>query len=48
MIVLKRTNSDDKDFQKLVEELDKELAIRDGEDHSFYAPQLARICNPCQ
>ena len=37
MIVLKRTNSDDKDFQKLVEELDKDLAIRDGEDHSFYA-----------
>jgi len=37
MIVLKRTNSDDKDFQKLVLELDKDLAIRDGEDHSFYA-----------
>ena len=37
MIVLKRTNSDHKDFQKLVEELDKDLAIRDGEDHSFYA-----------
>lgn len=37
MIVLKRTNSDDKDFQKLVEELDKDLAIRDGEDHSFFA-----------
>lgn len=37
MIILKRTNSDDKDFQKLVEELDKDLAIRDGEDHSFFA-----------
>ena len=37
MIVLKRTNSDHKDFQKLVEELDKDLAIRDGEDHFFYA-----------
>jgi len=37
MIVLKRTSSDDKDFQRLVEELDKDLAIRDGEDHSFFA-----------
>ena len=37
MITLKRTNSDDKDFQQLVEELDKDLAIRDGEDHSFFA-----------
>jgi len=37
MIVLKRTNSDHKDFHKLVEELDKDLAIRDGEDHFFYA-----------
>lgn len=37
MIAIKRTNSDDKDFQKLVEELDRDLAIRDGEDHSFYA-----------
>lgn len=37
MITLKRTNSDDVDFQNLVRELDRELAIRDGEDHSFYA-----------
>ncbi len=37
MIVLKRSNSDHKDFQKLIEKLDKDLAIRDGEDHSFYA-----------
>lgn len=37
MIVLKRTNSDHKDFQKLIEKLDKDLAIRDGKDHSFYA-----------
>lgn len=37
MYKLKRTNSDDIDFQKLVEELDKDLAIRDGEEHSFYA-----------
>ena len=37
MIELKRTNSKDTDFQNLVEELDKDLAIRDGEDYSFYA-----------
>ena len=37
MFTLKRTNSGDKDFQELVRELDKELKIRDGEDHSFFA-----------
>lgn len=37
MITLKRTTSDDTDFQKLVKELDVELAIRDGDEHSFYA-----------
>lgn len=37
MIILKRTNSDDPDFQALVRELDRDLAVRDGEDHSFYA-----------
>jgi len=36
MITLKRTNSDDPDFISLVDLLDKDLAIRDGEDHSFY------------
>ena len=36
-MIIKRTNSDHKDFQKLVEELDKDLVFRDGEDHSFYA-----------
>jgi putative acetyltransferase len=36
-LILKRTNSNDADFQKLVKELDKDLAIRDGEDHAFYA-----------
>ncbi|MBL7771742.1 MAG: GNAT family N-acetyltransferase [Chitinophagaceae bacterium] len=34
---LLRTNSDDKDFQKLVIKLDQELRIRDGDDHEFYA-----------
>ena len=37
MIQLKRTNSDDKTFQLLVKELDKELAVRDGNEHAFYA-----------
>jgi putative acetyltransferase len=37
MIEFKRTNSDDKDFQQLVITLDIELAIRDGDDHLFYA-----------
>jgi len=36
MITLKRTNSDDIDFINLVALLDKDLAIRDGEDHAFY------------
>lgn len=33
---LKRTNSEDLDFQKLVVDLDKDLAIRDGDEHSFF------------
>lgn len=37
MYHLKRTNSDDLDFQKLVIELDRDLAIRDGEEHAFFA-----------
>ncbi|MEK7723482.1 MAG: GNAT family N-acetyltransferase [Acidobacteriota bacterium] len=37
MIKLKRTNSDNLDFQSLVRELDKELAIRDGDEHAYYA-----------
>lgn len=37
MITIERTNSDNTDFQSLVRELDKELAIRDGEEHGFYA-----------
>lgn len=36
MYNLKRTNSADKDFQKLVQKLDLDLAIRDGDDHEFY------------
>ncbi|RED26145.1 ribosomal protein S18 acetylase RimI-like enzyme [Flavobacterium cutihirudinis] len=33
---IKRTNSDDIDFINLVALLDKDLAIRDGDDHAFY------------
>ncbi|MEO8535039.1 MAG: GNAT family N-acetyltransferase [Flavobacterium sp.] len=36
MTTIKRTNSDDIDFINLVALLDQDLAVRDGEDHSFY------------
>jgi GNAT superfamily N-acetyltransferase len=35
-MILKQTDSNDQDFIKLVECLDKELALRDGDDHAFY------------
>jgi putative acetyltransferase len=37
MLYLKRTNSDDPDFVALVRLLDADLAVRDGEEHAFYA-----------
>ncbi|PWJ43964.1 GNAT family N-acetyltransferase [Sediminitomix flava] len=37
MITLKRTDASNLDFKKLVQFLDIELAIIDGDDHSFYA-----------
>ena len=37
MITITRTNSADSNFRELVALLDQELAIRDGEDHSFYS-----------
>lgn len=37
MIELARTTSEDKNFRKLVSLLDADLALRDGEEHSFYA-----------
>jgi putative acetyltransferase len=37
MITCIRTNSENKDFQNLVADLNADLAIRDGEEHSFYA-----------
>ena len=36
MEILQRTNSENLDFVALVKLLDADLAIRDGEDHSFY------------
>ncbi len=36
-INLVRTDSSNLDFQKLVPQLDADLAIRDGEEHGFYA-----------
>jgi putative acetyltransferase len=36
LIKLKRTTATDRDFITLVEDLDKELAITDGDDHAFY------------
>jgi len=36
MLHFKRTDSSDTDFQSLVVLLDKDLAIRDGDDHAFY------------
>lgn len=37
MLRLLRTNSENPDFIALVRELDADLAIRDGNEHSFYA-----------
>ncbi|HPE82345.1 MAG: GNAT family N-acetyltransferase [Aequorivita sp.] len=36
MMKLIRTDSTNKDFIELVEQLDADLAIRDGDDHPFY------------
>lgn len=37
MITIKRTNSDNPNFQELVKLLDLELQERDGKEHLFYA-----------
>ncbi|MDB5278511.1 MAG: family N-acetyltransferase [Ferruginibacter sp.] len=37
MITIKRTNSDDSHFRELVQQLDADLKIRDGDEHAFYA-----------
>ncbi len=43
MILLARTTSDP-DFRLLVLLLDRELAIRDGDDHAFYAQYNKDVC----
>jgi GNAT superfamily N-acetyltransferase len=37
MITFKRTDSSNTDFQTLIVELDRYLAIMDGDEHAFYA-----------
>ena len=37
MVILIRTDSSNNDFRGLVQLLDADLRIRDGEDHAFYA-----------
>lgn len=37
MMIFKRTDSSDPDFVSLVKLLNKDLAIRDGDEHAFYA-----------
>lgn len=37
MIFLQRTESENPDFIKLVNELDADLRVRDGDEHAFYA-----------
>ena len=47
MLSVKRTNSDDADFKKLVLLLDADLRIRDGVEHVFYAQlnKMASVIN---
>ena len=37
MITIKRTTSDNEDFDNLVVQLDAYLKVLDGDDHAFYA-----------
>ena len=37
MITILRTDPDNTDFIQLISELDKDIEIRDGDEHSFYA-----------
>jgi putative acetyltransferase len=37
MIELNRTDSDNEDFRALVVMLDRDLAVRDGDEHDYYA-----------
>ena len=44
MTIFNRTGSDNTDFQALVALLDKDLSIRDGDEHAFYA-QFNKVQN---
>ena len=44
MTIFNRTGSDNTDFQALVALLDKDLSIRDGDEHTFYA-QFNKVQN---
>lgn len=45
MYTIKRTNSDNLDFQNLVAELDKDLAHKNGETNEFFAQyNLIKMC----
>ncbi len=44
MIICKRTNSENPDFQKLVKALDADLSERNGDQHGFY-DQFNKIDN---
>ena len=37
MITIVRTTADNPDFKHLIQALDRDIAIRDGEEHTFYA-----------
>jgi putative acetyltransferase len=37
MVTIQRTTSDNEDFNVLVAQLDRYLAVLDGDDHAFYA-----------
>jgi GNAT superfamily N-acetyltransferase len=37
MVTILRTNADNPDFIDLINALDKDIAVRDGDEHTFYA-----------
>ena len=41
MTEFRRTNSENIDFRNLVKELDKILAVLDGDDHAFFDQFIA-------
>lgn len=41
-MIVKRVDSTDHDFRNLVQFLDADLAIRDGDEHDFYHHHLMK------